>query len=211
MIRKWFGIATLTVVAITLLSLSSCARGQKLVGMTVTPSTVTFGGVGATLQFRAVGTYIHPPENKDVTDQAIWSIDSQNLVTMNSPGNFTAISDCGSGNVTASITDHNNFVSASAFVSAAGVGTTACTTAALTVIVAGTGTVTSSPSGINCPGTCSFAFPLDSGVVLTGAPGTGATSVTYSWAAGTEGCTSQTATTCSLALNTNETVTATFQ
>lgn len=211
MIRKWFGIAALTFVAITLLSLSSCARGQKLVGMTVTPSTVTFGGVGATLQFTAVGTYIHPPENKDVTNQASWSIDSQNLVTMNSPGNFTAISDCGSGNVKASITDHDNFVFATAFVSAAGVGTTACTTAALTVIVAGSGTVTSSPAGITCPGTCSFAFPLDSGVVLTGTPGTGATTVTYSWASGTQGCTSETATTCSLALNSNETVTATFQ
>jgi hypothetical protein len=211
MIRKWFGITTLVLTASTLLSLSSCARSQKLVGLTVSPATATFGGVGAQIQFRAVGTYIHPPENKDVTQQATWSIDSQNLVTINSPGNVTAISDCGTGNVSASIQEGGNFVTGSAFVSAAGVGTAACTSAALTAVVAGTGTVTSSPSGITCPGTCSAAFPLDSSVTLGGAPTAPATTVTWSWGVGTAGCVSETATTCTLALNTNETITATFQ
>jgi hypothetical protein len=210
MIRKWFGITALMATAITLLSLSSCARSQKLVGLTVSPATVTFGGVGAQVQFRALGSYIHPPENKDVTQQATWSIDSQNLVTINGPGNVTAISDCGTGNVSASIQDGGNFVTGSAFVSASGVGTGTCTTAALTAVVSGTGTVTSSPSGITCPGTCSAAFPLDSSVILTGAPTAPATAVTWSWGTGTAGCVSETATTCTLALNTNETVTATF-
>jgi hypothetical protein len=210
MIRKWFGITALMATAITLSSLSSCARSQKLVGLTVSPATVTFGGVGAQVQFRALGSYIHPPENKDVTQQATWSIDSQNLVTINGPGNVTAISDCGTGNVSASIQDGGNFVTGSAFVSASGVGTGTCTTAALTAVVSGTGTVTSSPSGITCPGTCSAAFPLDSSVILTGAPTAPATAVTWSWGTGTAGCVSETATTCTLALNTNETVTATF-
>jgi hypothetical protein len=209
--RKWLGITALVVVASTLVSLSSCARSQKLVGITVTPTTATFGGVGAQLQFKAIGTYIHPPENKDVTQQATWTIDSQNLVTFGTPGLVTAISDCGSGNVMAAIQDGGNYVFGTGFVSAAGVGTGACTTAALTAVVAGSGTVTSSPSGITCPGTCSAAFPLDSSVILTGAPTAPATSVAWSWSVGTAGCVSETPTTCTVALNTNETITATFE
>ena len=65
MIQKWFGLAALMLTAMTLLSLASCARSQKLVGISVAPATATFGGVGAQLQFKAIGTYIHPPENKD--------------------------------------------------------------------------------------------------------------------------------------------------
>jgi hypothetical protein len=210
MIRKWFGIIALVSTAATLLSLSSCARSQKLQGITVTPTTVTFGGVGATLQFTAIGSYIHPPQNKDVTQIATWTIDSQGLVTFNSPGNVTAISDCGSGNVMASLTDDGNYVFATAFVSGAGVGTTACGTAALTVVIAGNGTVSSAPTGITCPGTCSAAFPLDSTVVLTGAPGTGATTVTWSTQPGSPACTG-TGTSCTVALNGNDTITATFQ
>jgi len=211
MIRKWFAISALMVTAITLLSLASCARGQKLVGITVTPATATFGGVGAQLQFKAIGSYIHPPVSKDVTQQAIWTIDSQNLVTFNGPGLVTAISDCGTGNVMASLTDDGNYVFGTGFVSAAGVGTSTCTQASLTLVVSGNGTVTSAPAGITCPGTCAAPFPLDSTVVLTATPGTGATAVTWGAATGSAGCTSQTATTCNVTLDTNETIDATFQ
>lgn len=37
----------------------------------------------------------------------------------------------------------------------------------------GMGTVTSSPPGINCPGTCSFAFPVNSQVTLVASPSAG--------------------------------------
>jgi hypothetical protein len=111
----------------------------------------------------------------------------------------------------ASIQEGGNYVFGSAFVSAAGVGTGVCTQASLTVAVNGSGTVTSSPTGITCPGTCTFAFPLDSTVVLTGAPGAGATSVTWTWEAGSIGCSNAAATTCGVALDANTTITATFQ
>jgi hypothetical protein len=94
---------------------------------------------------------------------------------------------------------------------AAGVGTGTCTQASLTVEVRGSGTVTSSPAGITCPGTCTAAFPLDSTVVLTAAPGAGATTVTWTWDAASIGCSNAASTTCSVALDTNTTVTATFQ
>ncbi|HTW56946.1 MAG TPA: hypothetical protein VMD99_02325 [Terriglobales bacterium] len=212
--RKWLGVTALIVCAGALLSSSSCARSQQLVSISVTPSTVTFQGVGAQVQFTAVGTYIHPPENKDVTNLAAWSIDSQNLVTFNStPGNVTAISDCGTGNVMASIQDGGNYVYGTAFVSASGVGTPVCNQAVLTVVVAGNGSVTSAPAGINCPSSaCSAGFPLDQGVVLTATLGSGSSVVTWTWPSGTAGCTNPAgSTTCNVALDTNETITATFQ
>lgn len=211
MIRKWFGITVLVVTASTLLSLSSCARDQKLVGIQVTPSTATFGGVGAQLQFTAIGTYIHPPQTKDVTAQATWSIDAQNLVTLGAPGNVTAISDCGTGNVKASLQANGNYVFGTAFISAAGVGSNACTQATLTVVVNGNGSVASSPSGIICPGTCGAAFPLDATVQLSATLGTGTSTVAWTSGGGGPACNSTSATTCSVTLTTNATITATFQ
>jgi hypothetical protein len=206
MIRNWFGLSLLVITAATMLSMSSCARDQKLEAIKITPANVTFQGVGATVQFKAIGSYIHPPENKDITEKASWTIDSQNLVQFNAPGNATAISNCGSGNVMASVQDGGNYVFGTAFVSAAGVGTPTCNSATLTVAVTGTGTVTSSPTGITCagPSTCTFAFGLDDVVTLAGVPTAPATSVTWG------GC-NPNGTSCSVTLTTNESVTATFQ
>ena len=72
----------------------------------------------------------------------------------------------------------------------------------VTLAGAGTGTVTSSPTGINCPGTCSGTFTNVSQVTLTAAPATGFGFVGWSGA-----CTG-TATTCSVAAT--AAVTATF-
>jgi hypothetical protein len=209
---KWLSIAILVTAAL-LLTLSTCARNQHLTSIQVLPSSATFGGVGATLQFKAIGTYIHPPATKDVTALAKWSIDSQFLVSFNStPGLVTSINDCGSGNVIASIQDGNNDVFGTAFITAAGMGTSACSQSALTVVVSGNGTVTSSPAGIICPGTaCAASFPLDSTVILTATPGTGASLAIWSWPSGTAGCQSPTPTSCTVVLNTNQTITATFQ
>ncbi len=45
--------------------------------------------------------------------------------------------------------------------------TSTSTSATLTLSLAGSGTVTSSPSGINCPGTCAASFPLNTSITLT--------------------------------------------
>jgi hypothetical protein len=88
----WLSLAGLALCAITLLNLSSCAHNQSLVGITVTPqgSTITLSGPGQVIgtQFTAIGTYIHPPENKDVTSTAIWATDSPTIITLdpNQPG-----------------------------------------------------------------------------------------------------------------------------
>jgi hypothetical protein len=69
----------------------------------------------------------------------------------------------------------------------------------------GTGTVTSSPTGINCGATCSASFPTSAQVTLTAAPATGSTFAGFSGG----GC-SGSATTCTVTLSSNQTVTATF-
>jgi len=206
MSRKWLSIAALIAAASLFLSLSSCAFNQHLVAIRVSPPGATFQGVGAQIQFTAIGTYIHPPETKDISSQVQWAIDSQNLATVTSSGFVTSLSICGSGNLTASLNAPPNFVSGSAFLTGSGIGTTACNQAALTVSVGGSGTVTSSPTGINCPGVCGSVFALDSTVTLSAAIGTGARSVMWT------GCDSNTATTtCTIAMTGNRSVTATFQ
>jgi hypothetical protein len=52
-----------------LLVFSSCGHGQELVSITVQPTSETFGtsnlpvidNAGASVQLRALGSYIHPP------------------------------------------------------------------------------------------------------------------------------------------------------
>ncbi len=79
----------------------------------------------------------------------------------------------------------------------------------LTVTTSGStpGTVTSSPSGIDCPGTCSATFPSSTAVTLTETPGPAST---FSAFAGWSGACTGTTATCSVTLNANQSVTATF-
>jgi phospholipase C len=76
----------------------------------------------------------------------------------------------------------------------------------LTVQSAGTavGTVTSSPAGIDCPGTCTASFPKGKQVVLTADPAAGTTFAGWSGLCTGIG-------TCSLTLEASTTVTPTFE
>ncbi len=73
----------------------------------------------------------------------------------------------------------------------------------LTVSVNGSGTVTSSPSGISCPSTCSLQSPYGSMVTLTSAPSPGY--VFSSWGGACSG-----SGTCTVTMNGAESVSATF-
>ena len=79
-------------------------------------------------------------------------------------------------------------------------------TATLTVKTsgAGSGTVTSTPQGINCPGTCSASFTQGGKVTLTATPGGGSTLGAWS------GACSGTAASCSLTLSSDQSVAASF-
>lgn len=81
---------------------------------------------------------------------------------------------------------------------------TSATSYPLTVQVVGTGSVTSSPAGINCPGTCSATFTSGTQVTLNAIAGTG-----YSFQGWTgSGC--GTASSCAVTVNAAVSLTATF-
>jgi hypothetical protein len=204
MSRKWFSVLALIAAATLLLSLSSCAYNQHLVSIQVQPSGATFNSVGSSIIFKAVGTYVHPPETKDITNQVQWSVDSQNLVTITDTSLVTAVSICGTGNITASLNDGRNYISGSATLTGGGAGTSACNQAALTVNIVGAGTVTDSTAVIKCPGACSADYALGSTIGLTATPGAGASQTTWT------NCSSFVGNTCTVVLNFDTTVTATF-
>lgn len=80
------------------------------------------------------------------------------------------------------------------------------TTQTLTVVRAGTGTgtVTSSPAGIDCGATCSAGFNTGTSVVLTAAAASGSTFASFA------GCDSTSGATCTVTVNAARSVTATF-
>jgi Divergent InlB B-repeat domain len=73
----------------------------------------------------------------------------------------------------------------------------------LAVTVAGSGRVASSPGGINCPATCSAAFPTDSTVALSATPTPGWSFVGWGGACSGSGQ-------CTVSMSTPRSVTATF-
>jgi hypothetical protein len=102
--RNYIGLALGALITVgAVLSLPSCGHDRKLVSIEVLPSSFTFGtpAPGATGQFRAIGTFIHPPVTRDITDQATWTVDD-NVVTVNQ-GLVTTTGGCGSTNVTATM------------------------------------------------------------------------------------------------------------
>ncbi len=112
----------------------SCGHDQQLTSIEVRPAGFVFAGFGAQGQFTAIGTYIHPPQTKDITTQVVWKIDIANFATITQMGLVTSTrSDgCGSGNVTA--THYSNpsnpsagtVIMGSATVKGANDGTTTC-------------------------------------------------------------------------------------
>jgi hypothetical protein len=101
MIRKRFG---LTLVCAVVLFVLSCGHDQKLVSIALQPAGgFVFEGFGAQGQFTAYGTYIHPPETKDITNQVVWKLDIANFATITQTGLITSTRTdaCGNGNVTA--------------------------------------------------------------------------------------------------------------
>jgi hypothetical protein len=101
---KWLGFGFLVMGGVSLLCLSSCARDQKLVSIALQPSAgFVFEGYRAQGQFTALGTYIHPPETKDITDKVVWSLNIANFATLTQTGQITynRTDGCGSGEVTA--------------------------------------------------------------------------------------------------------------
>ena len=228
---KWWSIAALVAVASLLLGVNSCGRSQELVSIQVQPPLETFGASnipvidnkGAQVQLRALGTYIHPPVTKDITNQVTWSSNTPQMFTVDSAsGLLTATGDsCGGTLISATVTTGKSaggISSSGAVVTGYMTANVVCFTSSgsggagspvLTVAFGGngSGTVTDSAQAINCATPTPCAFLITSGTALTLTATPAGSSVFGSWA----GCDSaNNINPCTLTLTGNRTVTATF-
>ena len=211
---KWIGMVSLVVAGVWLLNLSSCARSTQLVSITIQPPSGTFGAVDPNIyfQFKALGTYIHPPKTVDITSQVNWQSDNPQVVQVSNAGVVSPNQDCGAAQVFAEMHNgDNDIVSNSATITVNGPSSLGCTPAGtpptLTVTVAGTvaGTVVSSPGGISCSvgSSCSNQFTTGTAVTLTAAPAA-------SFIGWSGGCNNVIGAACTVFLQNSTTVTATF-
>jgi hypothetical protein len=182
--RSYIGIALGALVAVgAALSLPSCGHDQKLVSLQVQPGSPGFTfpvpTAGSTGQYKAYGTYIHPPATKDVTEQATWAVDD-NVVSINA-GLVTTNGSCGSADVSATMPEGtggaSNIVVGYSFVTVEDTSNPHCpggsaANGELVVSVTGNGVVTSQPGGISCDPSCYALFPTtDSPITLIATPG----------------------------------------
>ena len=229
MSRKWLSIIALITTASSLLVVSSCGDPQELVSIEVQPGTETFGTTstpvpslaGAQVQLRALGSYVHPPVTKDITNQVTWASNTPQMVTVNSTGLITVTGEaCGGTLVSATVTtnhDGSGLSSSGAVVTGFMTADVTCQTTtngggsggeeALTLTFAGngSGTVASSPLGLSCSSACLGQFTNGTTVTLT-ATATGGSQFT-SWV----GCdTPGTTNPCMVTMTGNRTVTVSF-
>lgn len=218
MSRKCFNIAAMLATATLLCASLSCGFNQHLVSIQIHPSAGgTFGAVDPSIffNFTAYGTYIHPPQTKDITNLVTWQSDNPQVVQITSAGVASPNLGCGVADISATYQDGSNLVvSNSDAVTVDGPAADGCTPAGpqpiLSISFAGNGTGTVTGSGISCssPSSCSDQFTTGTTLSLTAAP-TGATSTFGGWS----GCNSTSgvnASVCSVILENSLTVTATF-
>jgi hypothetical protein len=216
---KWWSIVVLVAVAGLLLGGNSCGRDQQLVSIQIQPTVETFGSsttpvidnAGAQVQLRALGTYIHPPVTKDITNQVTWSSNTPQMFTVDATGLLTATGEsCGGTLVSATITTNTSaggLSSSGAVVTGSSGGGTGSPVLTLAFAGLGAGTVASAPPGLSCssPNPCLTQYASGTPVTLT-ATAIGS-SVFGSWA----GCDSAANTNpCTLTLTGNRTVTLTL-
>lgn len=211
---KWLSIAVFVVVAALLLVASSCGHNQHLTSITVQPSGAEFGGIDPSLvvNFKAFGTYVHPPQTKDITAQVTWQSDTPQVAQVTNMGAVSPNTNCGKANVFATFNDGgNSVVSNAANITVDGPASLGCPqgggTFSLTVSVTGgaNGVIVSSPTGINCGSACGASFAAGSTVALIPTPNTG-----HSFGGWGVGCTTVTGNTCNVIMNTNIALTAIF-
>ncbi len=72
------------------LLIPSCGSDHVLTAITVSPQNSTIVGPGVQVQFMAIGTFIHPPETKDVTDLVNWSTTTPQILLISNTGLATS-------------------------------------------------------------------------------------------------------------------------
>jgi len=191
---KWLGVVILMAGAAVLMSLASCGHDQQLVSIQVQPGVETFGAsniqvifdAGLQVQLRALGTYIHPPVVKDITNQVTWLSNDTQMFSVTNGGLLTATGGaCGGTLVSATVktnTSEGGISSSGAIVTGYMTANVVCFTGTggaggpalgLTFGGQGAGNVSSAPPGLSCTsaaGVCASEFPLGTVVTLTATP-----------------------------------------
>jgi Divergent InlB B-repeat domain/Bacterial Ig-like domain (group 2) len=219
---RWFSITVLVSIAALLLIASSCAHNHDLVSIAVSPSAFTFFSPAAPgvqqvpIPLTAYGTYIHPPNTINITNQVTWASDNTQVADVSSTGQLTDGLACGVANISASFyTDGGNKngsvvvgfmnVTVQGPVSEGCPQGTATNNLSVNVTNPADGVIVSAPAGINCGSTCSAQFATNSSVSLTATPNSG-----HSFGGWGSGCTSVSGNTCTVFMDTTVVVTAAF-
>ncbi len=199
---------------LTAMNFLSCGHDLKLVSIAVQPPAAKFltPDPKGQIVFTALGTYIHPPANRDITDKVTWKTDVPQLIQINA-GVVSPLGGCGIADISASLNDGGNLVIGYATVTVNDPTNPICpggnnAQAVVTVTLGGTaaGTVTSVPAGINCPAqTCGAQFIVGNTIVLNATP-----NANHGFG-GWTGCPTPAGNTCSIVVPTGSTnVIATF-
>ncbi|MGC2194769.1 MAG: hypothetical protein WA628_08835 [Terriglobales bacterium] len=115
--NKWSVLTGLCVLLFLLAALSACGHEQQLISITIVPATENFGAAnipvdldkGLNVQLRALGSYIHPPVTKDITNQVTWVSNTPGMVTVNATGLVTATgTSCGGTIISATVTTNHS-------------------------------------------------------------------------------------------------------
>jgi uncharacterized protein YjdB len=180
-----------------------------LTTLTVIPPSQTVNSAGESTQFLAIGTYNVAPLTADLTDQVTWVSSDTTVASVTSTGVATALA-LGETTITAiaTATDGSPIVATASIQNTGGAGSIQLPILDVYLVGNGTGTVTSGTQ-INCPSNlganCAANYPSGTVVTLTEAPGPG--SVFSGWSTN---CTVATPTTCTITVNSNDTVGAIF-
>jgi len=187
-----------TAATLSILFLAGCGGGTSSPTETPTPKTFQLTITGPTA---GTGTVTSTPAgiNCPSTCTATFAQNTQVTLTETPAAGFTFTGWGGACSGTGACV---MTVTAAATITAS--FTQSATLQQLTVAVTGSGTVSSSPAGINCPGTCSANFPQGTAVTLTASASTGFG--LGSWSGSCTGSTNP----CVVTLSSPGSVTATF-
>jgi len=107
--RSCIGLAmgALVMVAASL-AFPSCGFKRQLVSITIDPPGASIVGAGVEVDFRAYGNYIHPPDQKDITNSVVWtSAAAQVISIVSNTGVATSGAVCGT-NITITATAYSD-------------------------------------------------------------------------------------------------------
>ncbi|HKB99054.1 MAG TPA: hypothetical protein VKD23_09730 [Terriglobales bacterium] len=107
--RSYIGLALGALVTFAaLLTLPGCGHDQKLESIAINPSGASITGAGVVVNFQAIGTFIHPPESKDITTSVVWMSAAPQVVSIvSNTGVATSETGCGT-NITITATAYSN-------------------------------------------------------------------------------------------------------